>query len=239
MECWGAQGGTLQSWHVPGKGGYSTGNYTMSANTLLYVCVGNCGAYGTYSYNNNLGRNLNAGMPGGGATHISINSGGELKSFASHPNDVLIVAGGGGSCDMTSDVVTGVGGQGGGVNGTTGSNSGGGSLQNGNGTGASSSVGGTSIYDTSVAGTVNGSFGLGGVAWNTGNDYGAQGGSGYYGGGGCMTAGTSGGGSAYLCSLLKNGKTIGGNNNMPNPQGGSDVIGHSGNGFCIISWFLK
>lgn len=234
MECWGAQGGTLQSFHKPGRGGYCMGYHNMEQGELAFVCCGNCGAYGTYSYNNNLGINLRYGVPGGGATHISINSGGELKNFSSHPTDILLVAGGGGSSDMTGDVSAGIGGHGGGVNGTTGSNSN--ESYNKNGTGASQSTGG--ITGTQyAAGYYNGSFGLGGVGWNSNSDYGAQGGAGYYGGGGCAQMGTSGGGSSYLGGVT-GGQTIAGDSEMPAPSGGTE-IGHSDVGVCHISWFLE
>lgn len=237
LECWGSQGGTLQSFHVPGDGGYSVGWYESPANRILYICVGNHGAYGSYSYNNNIGANIVSGVPGGGATHISINSGGELKVFDTHRGDVLLVAGGGGCCDMTSDVTRGIGGQGGGKKGTAGSNSGSVYYPNGDGTGATDVAGGKTSYYSSGAFHIDGSFGLGGVASN--GDYGAQGGSGWFGGGGCELAGTSGGGSAYINPILKSAKTISGNNLMPNPEGGSDVIGHLGDGICVISWILK
>ena len=237
LECWGSQGGTLQSFHVPGDGGYSVGWYESPANRILFICVGNHGAYGSYSYNNNIGANIVSGVPGGGATHISINSGGELKTFDTHRGDVLLVAGGGGCCDMTSDVTNGIGGQGGGKKGTAGSNSGSVYYPNGDGTGATDVAGGKTSYYSSGAFHIDGSFGLGGVASN--GDYGAQGGSGWFGGGGCELAGTSGGGSAYINPILKSVNTISGNNLMPNPQGGSDVIGHLGDGICIISWILK
>ena len=32
---------------------------------------------------------------------------------------------------------------------------------------------------------------------------------------------------------------IDGANRMPDPLGGDDITGNSGNGYCIISWFLK
>ena len=35
--------------------------------------------------------------------------------------------------------------------------------------------------------------------------------------------------------ILKSAKTISGNKLMPNPQGGSDVIGHLGDGACIVT----
>ena len=227
LQCWGA--GNSQ------KGGYSVGCYESLANRILYICVGNHGAYGSYSYNNNIGTNIVSGLPGGGATHISINSGGELKTFATHPTDVLLVAGGGGSCDMGAEQSSGFGGQGGGESGTTGSNSGPPFYLHG--TGASDVAGGKTSYVSSGEFHIDGSFGLGGVASN--GDYGAQGGSGWFGGGGCELAGTSGGGSAYMNPILKSAKTISGNNQMPNPEGGNDVIGHLGDGICVISWILK
>lgn len=234
MECWGAQGGTLQSFHKPGRGGYCMGYHNMEQGELVFVCCGNCGGYGGYSYNNNWGINLRAGMPGGGATHISINSGGELKTFSSHPTDILLVAGGGGSCDMTGSVREGIGGHGGGENGTTGSNSD--ESNNKNGTGASQSTGGITGTQN-AAGYHNGCFGLGGVGWNSSPDYGAQGGAGYYGGGGCSVMGTSGGGSSYYGGVT-GGQTIAGDSKMPAPSGGTE-IGHSDVGVCHISWFLE
>ena len=239
LECWGSRGGgTLPSHLVPGDGGYSVGWYESLANRILYICVGNHGAYGSYSYNNNIGVNIVSGVPGGGATHISINSGGELKTFDTHRKDVLLVAGGGGCCDLHHDVTSGSGGQGGGEIGTAGSNSRSDGLSDGDGTGATDVAGGKTSYYSSGAFHIDGSFGLGGVASN-GRDYGAQGGSGWYGGGGSEVVGTSGGGSAYMNPILKSAKTISGNNLMPNPEGGSDVIGHLGDGICVISWILK
>ena len=236
LECWGAEGGSYEQIHHPGKGGYSIGCYNILNGTEIFVCVGNCGKYGTYSYNNNLGRNLPHGMPGGGATHISINIGGELKDFTSHPNDIIIVAGGGGSTDMVAAVSTGYGGHGGGLSGTTGSNSY--ESGNSNGTGASSTSGGITPSLNAFS-RLNGSFGLGGVGWDSSNDHGAQGGSGYFGGGGSARGGTSGGGSAYLSPLLSQSETISGNSKMPSPNGGSETTGHSGDGACVISWILK
>ena len=137
---------------------------------------------------------------------------------------------------MGSDETSGIGGQGGGKNGTKGSSSIG--YPYGNGTGASDVAGGKTSYYSSGTYHIDGSFGLGGVA-SYGRDYGAQGGSGWFGGGGSEVAGTSGGGSAYMNPILKSAKTISGNNLMPNPEGGSDVIGHLGDGICVISWILK
>ena len=230
LECWGSQGGIspVEAGIIPGLGGYSMGIYSMSQNNKVYICVGNHGVYGSYSYNNNRG-NLRAGMPGGGATDITTTNRGELKNFSSYQNEVLIVAGGGGSCDFNSGF-TGYGGHGGGENGTSGSSS-----YSTNGTGALQSSGGISSGNTA---SVNGSFGLGGVGWQgTGAvDYGAQGGSGWYGGGGSGYAGTGGGGSGYIGGV-QNGKTIAGNAVMPSPDGGTET-GHTGDGACNITWIL-
>ena len=66
-------------------------------------------------------------------------------------------------------------------------------------------------------------------------------GGGWYGGGGATLAGSGGGGSSYgnIKSLVPDSyKTINGDHEMPSPSGGTE-IGHSGDGACVISWFLK
>ena len=232
MECWGASGASIYpnvSYLKPGLGGYSIGNLNASSNEILYVCVGSSGAYGAYSYNNNLGYSLRLGSPGGGATHISINSGGELKNFSSHPTDILLVAGGGGGVDIVSGKKA-SGGYGGGTKGGAGASTDGTYI----GTGGTANAGGKTNFQYQG---VNGSFGLGGVGWESNNDYAAQGGSGWYGGGGgcSSTVGTAGGGSGHVnSSLLSNAQTIAGNQSFPSPNGGTET-GHSGRGECIIS----
>lgn len=232
LECWGASGSSIYpnaSYLKPGLGGYSIGNLNASSNDILYVCVGSSGAYGAYSYNNNLGYSLRLGSPGGGATHISINSGGELKNFSSHPTDILLVAGGGGGVDIVSGTQA-SGGYGGGPEGGAGESTDGTNI----GTGGTANAGGKTNFQYQG---VNGSFGLGGVGWASNNDYAAQGGSGWYGGGGgcSSTVGTAGGGSGHVnSSLLSNAQTIPGNQSFPSPNGGTET-GHSGHGKCIIS----
>ena len=232
MECWGASGASINpnvSYLKPGLGGYSIGYLNAAPNKNFYVCVGSSGAYGAYSYNNNLGYSLRLGSPGGGATHISINSGGELKNFSSHPTDILLVAGGGGGVDIISGKEA-SGGYGGGTKGGAGASTDGTNI----GTGGTANAGGKTNFQYQG---VNGSFGLGGVGWESNNDYAAQGGSGWYGGGGgCTnTVGTAGGGSGHVnSSLLSNAQTIAGNQSFPSPNGGTET-GHSGHGECIIS----
>ena len=232
MECWGASGASINpnvSYLKPGLGGYSIGYLNAAPNKNFYVCVGSSGAYGAYSYNNNLGYSLRLGSPGGGATHISINSGGELKNFSSHPTDILLVAGGGGGVDIISGKEA-SGGYRGGTKGGAGASTDGTNI----GTGGTANAGGKTNFQYQG---VNGSFGLGGVGWESNNDYAAQGGSGWYGGGGgCTnTVGTAGGGSGHVnSSLLSNAQTIAGNQSFPSPNGGTET-GHSGHGECIIS----
>ena len=228
MECWGASGASIYpnvSYLKPGLGGYSIGYLNAAPNENFYVCVGSSGAYGSYSYNNNLGYSISAGSPGGGATHISINSGGELKNFSSHSTDVLLVAGGGGGVDITSGKEA-SGGYGGGTKGGAGMSTDGTYI----GTGGTANAGGKTNYEYQG---VNGSFGLGGVGWTSSHDYSAQGGSGWYGGGGSVWAGAAGGGSSYIKSGLS-GNTIAGDKEMPAPNGGTQV-GQKGDGTCIIS----
>lgn len=143
-----------------------------------------------------------------------------------------MVAGGGGSCDITSGKSA-TGGCGGGLVGGTSSSTDGTNI----GTGGTADAGGKSYFDYDG---VNGSFGLGGVSWSSSGDCGAQGGSGWYGGGGGgsgSTCGTSGGGSGYVnTDLLTDAETIAGDQLFPSVDGKNEEKGHSGNGACLITW---
>ena len=249
LECWGSQGGTTVGNGIPGKGGYCIGAYSSLKNDILYICIGNCGSFGTHSYNNNPGLELIGGFPGGGATHISIKKGGELITFKTHQEDVLIVAGAGGSCDLDS-YISGCGGYGGGDisgNGTSSYSKYYGKEDDGSGKGGTSSLGGETGYSHpyTTCKSYDGSFGIGGYGYGVlpdlGINYGGQGGGGWYGGGGATLAGSGGGGSSYgnkLKLVSDSYHTIDGAHEMPSPGGGTE-IGHSGDGACVISWFLK
>ena len=248
LECWGSQGGTTVENGIPGKGGYCIGAYSTKKNGILYICIGNCGSFGTHSYNNNPGLELIGGFPGGGATHISIKNGGELITFKTHKEDVLIVAGAGGSCDLDS-YISGCGGYGGGDIGGNGTSSYSmyyGKEDDGSGNGGTLSLGGETGYSHPYTyKSYDGSFGIGGYGYGVlsdlGINYGGQGGGGWYGGGGATLAGSGGGGSSYGNNLLlvsDSYHTIDGAHEMPSPSGGTE-IGHSGDGACVISWFLK
>lgn len=236
LQCWGASGTDQNSANDNGgKGGYSEGIWKSTIDKIaLYVCVGQMSKlYSTPSYNNKPD-NITLfpiGYSGGGATNITTTNRGELKNFASYKNEVLIVAGGGGGLEWD-----GQGGAGGGLVGKDGN-----PITNGSrkGTGGSQNSGGiTGVLsgDTSV----NGMFGVGGYGYAYSdnykcNDYGAQGGGGWY--GGAPYAGAAGGGSSYIGGVT-NGKTIAGdstNPKQPTPDGNSEQVGQSGDGACVIT----
>ena len=235
LECWGAQGSNFVNnqagvYLEGGKGGYAVGNYKMDIGTTIYICVG---GYGN-GYNNKIPGVGTFGTPGGGATSITTTNRGELSNFNSYRGEVLIVAGGGGAQDAGEGTPkAGVGG----------------GLSGGDAYGSGCNGGGARQGDPGANGyrnTLNmphdykAGFGYGGVAsFNEGwEDFGAQGGSGYYGGGGTQKAGPAGGGSSYYGGVTS-GTTIAGNGYQPSPNGDTQQLGQSGSGHCVISWFLK
>lgn len=139
LEVWGAQGGMgYQGYNANmakyAKGGYSSGNKTITSQQTFYVCVGGQGTCGIYysdsravgatagGYNGGGkggGSSTNpsaiAGGAGGGATHIALTYSGtlyELLNNSTKKSYVLIVAGGGGGCTDHQ-----IGGHGGGATG--------------------------------------------------------------------------------------------------------------------------
>ena len=240
LEVWGAQGGTGGT--EPGSaglGGYSYGNVSLSAGTVLYIGVGGQGSPGVGGYN---GGGVNGSSKfgnqeasgGGGATHIG-KSNAILRNTA--PSNVYIVAGGGGGAGGASSWA----GAGGGTTGGNGGNSWPGGAHTTYG-GTQSGAGGASgdhywgwaegqgLYDT------RGGFGYGGNGDNYNylneefNIYpfvrnGGGGGGWYGGGGGGATDGSygdgGGGGSGY----------IGGVSAPKDTQAGK----RSGNGYARIT----
>ena len=247
MECWGAQGGDsehTQDDGKGGKGGYAKGTKTLSSPNKLYVCVGQSGnAAGKNAAYNGGGRGYYSGLSymyaqGGGATHIAITSNrGVLANYVNNKSEVLIVAGGGGGFESSGSCDEGS--YGGGLTGGDGSYSEVGYNLTRRAKGGTQTSGGSAgLIDGKVTATFNagaGSFGKGGDAYtSSGNNPGGAGGGGWYGGGGAPYAFGGGGGSSYIDGVT-NGITIAGNATMPKPGGGTE-IGHSGNGYCIITW---
>ena len=244
LECWGA--GNLYN-----GGGYSYGDISLKSNTLLYVCVGAKGnSYkgitgGKGGYNgggdggNGVPTNFNGGTGGGGATHVAFSSGLLKELEAVYKQKLILVAGGSGGYSNGS-----VGGFGGGSEG-------------GKPVGLAVYASNHTLivplrYGTAANQNSGYKFGEGqqgmtkSVYGNGGAEGGGGGGGGLYGGLSPQETGdgsnwTGGGGSGYVnTSLLTNAKTIAGDTKLPSPNGGTEeTTGHSGDGACIISWFLK
>ena len=250
LEVWGAQGSEPATYNaaLAGKGGYSYGNKQLSKDAMLYVCVGRKGY--DYGYDNQyVNKNLayfNSMRPyngggyghsfGGGATHIAsaLRGTGVLADYKNYKSEVVIVAGGGGGCEVSS----GHGGAGGGTSGGDGSGTSGftGATNSNNGKGGTQTAGGAAgtAYSEYAAGFA-GEFGLGGhsIALNV-YEKGSGGGGGWYGGGGsCCYAMSGGGGSGYIGGV-SGGNTIAGNASQKQPNG-TTTTGHSGNGYARIT----
>lgn len=238
LECWGAEGANFDNGYVKltgGKGGYARGMYKMNNGNSIFICVGGF----KNGYNNKIPNiaNPNPGPAGGGATSITTTNRGELSNFNLFRGEVLLVAGGGAQDAGEGTPKAGVGG----------------GLSGGDGQGAGSrgygarpeGPGGNGLRNPSnCPNNHSAGFGYGGVAsvWDPNNggweDFGAQGGSGYFGGGGSQQAGPAGGGSSYYGGVTS-GSTIDGNGHQPSPSGDTQQQGQSGSGHCVISWFLK
>lgn len=244
LECWGAQGGSYNS-YIGGYGGYSKGTITLTKTTTVYVSVGGAGSSSSTAAGfNGGGTGISSGRGGGGATDVRIGQ----NSLYSR----VIVAGGGGGAGVTSANANPCGCGGGEYGGdgyyndTTGSYTIG---QNRCGGSASQTAGGKT-WSTSTQAT----FGQGGNA--SGYSCGG-GGGGWYGGGGAYDSDSDsdgrwgGGGSGYVytsstaknypngCLLnsthyLTNAQTIAGNTSFTSPTGSAET-GHTGSGFCRIT----
>lgn len=228
LEVGGAQGGD-ESGLEGGKGGKSTGKVTLKKGETVYIYVGQSGSsnYGTASgtYNGGGAAGGVFGTAGGGATHIAKTQRGELKNYANHKGDVLIVAGGGGGSSADYNKNRSTGGYGGGTAGAPGGQfvsgaayymdvqAGGGTQTSGGCAGKTHAIvnitegsSGNHRYDWTMSGNA-GSFGQGGSGkkyngYNTSysgytDNYGAGGGGGWYGGGSTVENGGAGGGSGY------------------------------------------
>lgn len=228
LEVGGAQGGG-ESDLEGGKGGKSTGKVTLKKGETIYLYVGQSGSnnYGTASgtYNGGGAAGGVFGTAGGGATHIAKTQRGELKNYANHKEDVLIVAGGGGGASADYNKNKSTGGYGGGTTGSQGGQfpsgaayymdvrAGGGSQTSGGCAGKTHAIvnitegsSGNHHYDWTMSGN-KGLFGQGGSGkkyngYNTSysgytDNYGAGGGGGWYGGGSTVENGGAGGGSGY------------------------------------------
>jgi len=246
IKAWGAQGGGEPAdglWGDGGKGGYSTGDASVSAGSTIYIVVGQQGfsTHSSYAYNGGGGGTGPAnhygitqeGFSGGGATHVATESG-ILSTLSGNVSNILLVAGGGGGAGGAQrsswPQYIANGGAGGGSSGIDGSW--GGSSYRPGGDGGTQSAGGSS-QNASVEAT----FGLGARSDDDTNNWiqGGGGGGGYYGGGAGGQAGGGGGGGSSYIGGVSSGTTIAGNASMPDPDGGT-MTGREGNGLVVISW---
>lgn len=200
IELWGAQGGTSTA--VGGKGGYTSGNIILNANTTLYVYVGGQGAkssvsstYTSGGYNGGGGAHWGAAS-GGGATDVRL-TGGNWNDFNSLKSRIMVAGAGGGGLNFDS---RGAGSYAGGLtagdtigySGTTVSN-----------TAATQTKGGvhTTGYGSTVIQGTDGGFGTGGQGGSESQfKHGSGGGgAGYYGGSGGSARDYGGsGGSSFI-----------------------------------------
>lgn len=206
LEAWGAQGGYRSSTSYAGKGGYSVGTITLTANTKLYAYVGGSGNTGGTSGGFNGGGKRDNYNGGGGGTDFRIGS----DSLYAR----VIVAGGGGSATS------------GGAGYSSGANTPGSFGKGGQGYNRSSGYGG--------AGGGGWYGGAGSYPDSSGDDdRGGGGGSGYvY---TSSTASNYPSGCLLNSSYyLSNASTTAGNASMPATTSGTET-GHSGNGYARIT----
>ncbi len=251
LEVWGAQGGNDPEDPIldpGGRGGYSTGEVSLTAGDTIFIYVGSQGTGCTTSSWWSTG--------GGGATDMRL-VGGLWDNNAGLYSRIIVAGGGGGRHGKGYETLQGyIGNDGGGSSAPTFST---------NGTtivGANQTGGGSANYSYAPA-NVPGSFGFGNPytgstnqcseggynGGSDGNDAWACGGSGGGWYGGCTSWPTSGGGSGYVYTStsvtpagytptaafqMTNDLLIAGNSSMPDPNGGN-MTGRLGNGFARIT----
>lgn len=252
LEVWGAQGGYNNVAAAAGRGGYATGNLTLTERTQVYVYVGGHGVAATTNTTE-----ADGGFNGGGrarASNWGRASGGGASDIRIRTDSlyarVIVAGGGGGSTGLSNDMATessGSAGHGGGLAGT--------SALAVNGTGQGFGTGGAQFAagTNTTTPSAKGSFGLGGgtvsattVAGGGGGWYGGAGGSGAGGGSGWvytnLAYGTWAAGdaaNAAQCLLasqyyLTNTQLLDGTAEFLSPEG-SVIVGKSGHGHARIT----
>lgn len=215
IQLWGAEGGDDAC--GGGRGAYTSGEVHVSAGTELYIYIGAPGASSTHGtgagYNGGGNSGSNAGGrsgSGGGATDVRTLYGSWNQNLTSR---IMVAAGGGGGGMRT------VGGYGGALIGGSGGMAGG--TQTSAGPGGGFGYGGTSQVDGGGGG--GGWYGGGASSGGSpggGNDVGGGGGSSYISAyPGCTTS--------YTGYTFRNAQMLAGNQQMPRPDGGTEV-GHAG-----------
>ena len=231
FEAWGAQGGSKNN--DTGFGGYSSGYVSLLYKTTIFACIGGQGLYTTEG--TPLG-GFNGGGDGfqTGTNNTGAGGGGGSTDLRFNETDIstrFLIAGGGGGDGSTDNEAGNAGGSGGGWEGIDGQG-----WDDAYGKGGNQTHGGLSayytednkFYQTDPGTRLDGTDGIG-------IDFaGGGGGGGYWGGSGSYECG-GGGGSGFVSPFLLNGKTIAGNETMPQVDGGSS-IGHKGHGAIRITF---
>ena len=217
LECWGSKGQSKNG-GVVANAGYSTGVWTATGlKQQLYIC---CGDMSGYNNGRSKGYNYDAGVWGGGGTHVATDliGNGETYEYNGDRGKLLLVAGGSGG------------------SGASGKASGAGGGQSGQ-NGAKQGI----VYVTAArGGTQDGpglnstiqcdyekksEFGIGGYKSQNSAGWGAQGGGGYNGGGGAPSSLSGAGGCGFVnTTQLRNGVTY------------TNIAGPQATGVCRITW---
>ncbi len=105
LEVWGARGESKGGGSTGGAGGFATGYTNLVDGQTIYVVIGNGGDADRGKEKGWNGGGVGGWGVGGGATHIAVTKwgDGQLKNYAQHQGEVLIVAGGGGAGVKFSD----------------------------------------------------------------------------------------------------------------------------------------
>lgn len=202
FECWGSKGQSKNGGIVP-SAGYARGSWTASENNKqLFICCGN-----QTGFNNGRSKGLNcdAGVWGGGGTHIATSKIGDAETYnyVNNRDQLLIVAGGSGGSGANGKTS----GAGGGESGLIGTGS---FVNSTKPTGGTQNAPGNNASWTN-ADRITAQFGIGGYMNTHTIGWGAQGGGGYNGGGGTTYSYGAAGGCSYKNNpQLKNGMTLDG-----------------------------
>jgi hypothetical protein len=246
MECWGAQGGNEAGSSDGGNGAYTAGIISINSSISFYIYVGGQGEGRREKERTvqkggwNGGGTTGAASGGGGSTDIrTVN--GNWDNFNSLKSRIMVAASGSGADlqykGLYAGTLTG-------ITGRTGDGKGGTQTSGGAGGNTAASAGGFGFGANSSDGGGAGSGYYGGGA-SIGNEYiGGTGCSFISGHSGCNAISSSstssnivhtGHPNHYSGYIFTNTVMKAGNETMPSPTGGTET-GHSGNGYCKITW---
>ena len=216
LECWGSKGQSKNG-GVVANAGYSSGFWTATGiKQKLYIC---CGDMSGYNNGRSKGLNYDAGVWGGGGTHVATDliGNGETYNYNGDRGKLLLVAGGSGGSAVNGKS-SGAGGGASGADGAGANIFGHGKARGG--TQAAPGLNSAIDCDYNKASE----FGIGGYKYQNSAGWGAQGGGGYNGGGGGPSSIPGAGGCGFHSPQLRNGETY------------ANITGPQATGVCRITW---